>query len=618
MFILILLIKFVFVMGVFSQKNTNEYIKVQTTEGIVVGRKELNGDYMAFYGIPYAGSVAGKNRFKEAPAPVHRSEEFLAVDESILCAQPSIHGLVGKEDCLTLNIFTKNLTTTKPVIVWLDGEEYSTTNSTPRYSFRSLVQSDIVFIRVNYRLSIFGFLCLGVKEAPGNAGLKDVVKALKWIHENIAGFGGDPNNVMLLGHGSGAAMVDLLTVSPLAEGLIAKAVALSGSALSPWAMAYDPIGYAKALGAKFQFYNDTQAELAKFFSTIDADDLVNEISKFTFTNHSVLFAPCVENTNLSGSFLEDDPLKLIRSDKYQIPFIASYVNKEGTIRVKEAVEGNWLKMMQNDFKAFLPANLAFKNESIRTFIGQEVRQAYFGNNNNLSLITFETIQDFLAYIGDSLFTVPVIRGVHERAESGSQAVWLLEFTYKDVNYDWPYPHIRIEGVKHGDILNYIFDLDSRPVNDKPKKSLIGRLVAFAYNGQPVEGSLWVPYTVEDAYYLRILGHAGSTAEYPIPIFTEGMQSKPLDQSVNFWNSISEYYATPARVTSDELIVNYYADPESANNSSTLPIILGTLAVTVIIISIIIYTVQNKRKRGRAYSVRTLEDIRCLRWLKEKF
>ncbi|KAL0820645.1 hypothetical protein ABMA28_006480 [Loxostege sticticalis] len=523
--------------------------KVQTTEGTVVGAKAMDGDYIEFYGIPYAGSVSGENRFKAAPRPAKHNVEFKAVEMGIFCVQPSVHGQVGKEDCLTLNIFTRNFTTPKPVIVWLDGEEYLKSD-TPRYSFKSLVQSDIVFVAVNYRLSIFGFLCLGVEEAPGNAGLKDVVQALKWIQENVAGFGGDPNNVMLLGHGSGAALVDLLTMSPLTEGLLAKAVALSGSALSPWAMAQDPAGYAKALGEKLQYTDKSNAELATLLTNTPVDVLINEINQFSFTNNSVLFAPCVENTKLNGSFLEDDPLKLIQRGKYQkIPFIASYVNREGTMRVKEAVHSKWLKKMQDDFKAFLPANLDLKNETVRNNVSEEVRLFYFGDTKDISDTTPDNIHDYFSYQGDSLITVPVIRGVQERAKSGSQP-WLLEFAYKDVNYDWPYPNIRLDGVKHGDILDYIFDLDSKHVSEKPKKSLVERLVAFAKNGQPGDGTLWMPYTANESYYLSISGHAGGTSENPSPTFAETMQLKPHDQYVNFWeNSLSMYYATTPQVSS---------------------------------------------------------------------
>lgn len=91
-------------------------------------------------------------------------------------------------------------------------------------------------------MSIFGFLCLRVHDAPGNAGLKDIIQGLNWVKTNIANFGGDPNNVVLIGHDSGAALVDLITLSHRSENFIHKVIILNGSALAPWAVAYNPIG----------------------------------------------------------------------------------------------------------------------------------------------------------------------------------------------------------------------------------------------------------------------------------------------------------------------------------------------------------------------------------------
>ncbi|XP_063830533.1 venom carboxylesterase-6-like [Ostrinia nubilalis] len=565
-----------------AAQTVQDGLKVNTTEGPVVGVKATDGDYTAFYGIPYAGSVSGEFRYKAPRKPELRNADFEARDANILCAQPTIHGLAGVEDCLTLNIFTKNFTTPKPVLVWLAGEEYSNTNDTPRYSFRSLVEADIVVVAVNYRLSIFGFLCLGVEEAPGNAGLKDVVRALEWIKDNVVGFGGNPANVMLFGHGSGAAMVDLLTLSlAQAQGLVHKAVAISGSAFSPYAVAYDPIGYARALGAKLGYTHKNNSELAKHFQKAAINVLVTEINNFTFTNNSVLFAPCVENTQLVGSLLVDDPSNIIKAGKHlQIPFIAGYVDVEGTIRAEQAVHGNWLKMMSDDFVPFLPANLAFKDNTTQKNAAKKLRESYFGSKKELDN---ENINDFLAYEGDSLITIPVIRGVRERAKVNSE-VWMLEFTYEDENYDWPYPTIRLNGVQHGAILSYIFDLD-KPVkrSDKPKNALTNRLVTFANTGKPEGDILWPPYTC-----LAIGGYNGSSDR--LKEFFENPVSKPHDQYVNFWeNSLSKYYAIASAVASEDS-PNTTSTPlePTGEETSNLGLILGLLAAFIILTGVSIF------------------------------
>lgn len=98
------------------------------------------------------------------------------------------------------------------------------------------MMEDIVIVTINYRLGVLGFLrledtSLGV---PGNAGLKDMVLALKWVQKNIQKFGGDPNNVTISGTSAGSAAVNYLLLSPTTKGLFHKAILASGSVLNPW------------------------------------------------------------------------------------------------------------------------------------------------------------------------------------------------------------------------------------------------------------------------------------------------------------------------------------------------------------------------------------------------
>jgi carboxylesterase type B len=135
--------------------------------------------------------------------------------------------LVGSEDCLFLNVYTQQLPsntnkTLKPVMVWIHGGAFrSGSNKTDVYGPEFLLTEDIVLVTINYRLGIFGFLSfddasLGV---PGNAGLKDMVMALKWVQKNISKFTGDPNNVTIFGESAGGASVHYLVLSPLAAGI---------------------------------------------------------------------------------------------------------------------------------------------------------------------------------------------------------------------------------------------------------------------------------------------------------------------------------------------------------------------------------------------------------------
>lgn len=102
------------------------------------------------------------------------------------------------------------------------------------------VNEGVIIITINYRLGSLGFLSTFDNNAVGNYGLKDSVMALKWIRDNIARFGGDPDNVTIFGESAGGAFVHYLMLSPSARGLFAKAISQSGSALCPWAFQPDP------------------------------------------------------------------------------------------------------------------------------------------------------------------------------------------------------------------------------------------------------------------------------------------------------------------------------------------------------------------------------------------
>ncbi|MBQ6778545.1 MAG: carboxylesterase/lipase family protein, partial [Acidaminococcaceae bacterium] len=145
--------------------------------------------------------------------------------------------LQQSEDCQNLNIWTPGIKDGKkrPVMAWLHGGGYFAGSASVEdvYDGENLSRKgDVVVVSVNHRLNSLGFLDLsayGKKyEKSGNAGILDIVAALQWVHENIAEFGGDPNNVTLFGQSGGGAKVLTLTSMPAAKGLFHKAVVQSG------------------------------------------------------------------------------------------------------------------------------------------------------------------------------------------------------------------------------------------------------------------------------------------------------------------------------------------------------------------------------------------------------
>ena len=222
----------------------------QTQYGKVQGYI-LDGVY-TYLGIPYGASTAGENRFMPPQEPASwegiRPAMFYGNDA------PQAHQDKWKnnsstftdhwnyydysEDCLNLNVWTPAPDGKKrPVLVWMHGGGFSAGNSIEQdgYHGANLARGgDIVFVSVNHRLNVFGFSDLSAAgpefAASGNVGVLDLVAALKWVHNNIANFGGDPGNVTIMGQSGGGAKVCDVIAMPSSAGLVHKGVALSGNA----------------------------------------------------------------------------------------------------------------------------------------------------------------------------------------------------------------------------------------------------------------------------------------------------------------------------------------------------------------------------------------------------
>lgn len=197
--------------------------------------------FHAFYGIPYAQPPVGELRF-QAPIPFPSWNGIRsAIAYGPICWQPKRRENFPdmSEDCLTLNVFTKNLPSEmnddalKPVIVFIHGGGFHTGSALLEAGPRYLMDRDIVYVNMNYRLGFLGFFATGSKEVPGNMGMKDQVLALKWIRANIRNFGGNPDKITISGMSAGGFAVTSLMVSPIAQNLFHGVIAHSGAITFP-------------------------------------------------------------------------------------------------------------------------------------------------------------------------------------------------------------------------------------------------------------------------------------------------------------------------------------------------------------------------------------------------
>ena len=218
---------------------------VTVTGGQVRGAM-LDKGGAVFKGIPFAQPPVGELRWRE---PV-RVKPWTGLRDATAfgasCAQnvrpaiPETAGLSYQEDCLFLNVWTPEWPSKsrKPVMVWIPGGGNSAgSSSLAVYEGESLARRGVVLVSLNYRLGSFGFFSHPelTRESPhhasGNQGILDQIAALEWVRDNIARFGGDPDNVTIFGSSSGSLDVSVLMTSPLSKGLFRRAIGESGAVI---------------------------------------------------------------------------------------------------------------------------------------------------------------------------------------------------------------------------------------------------------------------------------------------------------------------------------------------------------------------------------------------------
>lgn len=195
-----------------------------TREGQMLGAVE--GEIASFKGLAYAAPPVGSLRWRPPQALPESSEMSTAYDYGAPCLQPSLP--TAREDCLTLNVFRPfGVDGPLPVMVFIHGGGYVTGTANDRlFDGARLAQAGLIIVTVNYRLGALGWLTHPAlaEDSSGNFGLMDQITALRWVHDNIAAFGGDANNVTLFGNGAGATSIALLMLCAQSRHLFQKAI----------------------------------------------------------------------------------------------------------------------------------------------------------------------------------------------------------------------------------------------------------------------------------------------------------------------------------------------------------------------------------------------------------
>ena len=311
-----------------QQKAEDVTLQVKTKYGVLEGFEE--GGVKKFLGVPFAQAPVGELRWK-APQPVlpwegvREAKQF--GDDPM---QPNIFGDMNfrgsgrSEDCLYLNIWTTAKTTADalPVLIYFNGGGLMAgSGSEPRYDGSSIAKEGVIGVTANYREGIFGFFAhpdltaASDYKGSGNFGFLDQVAAIKWVKENIAAFGGNPDRITIVGESAGSFSVSLLMCSPLSKDLIAGAMLSSGAEVLP----YEPTSQTDADAAGAALLKEAGIASLTDAMAMNADSL-----------QKILPPKGMASVVLDGYFMKESADAVFeKGEQAQVPLLAGWNSLEG-------------------------------------------------------------------------------------------------------------------------------------------------------------------------------------------------------------------------------------------------------------------------------------------------
>ena len=327
---------------------------------------------LAFRNIPYAASPTGELRWR----PPQPAKDWPDVRDASkfgeACIQPLVKGLnselvPGTEDCLKLNVYTPKSGTKLPVMVWFHGGGLiEGSASEPYYEPVALTKEGAIVVTVDYRIGKLGFFApkeLAEEarrngEPVGNYGTMDQIQSLKWVKENIAAFGGDPDNVTIFGQSAGGRSVTWLMTSPASDGLFHRAIAQSAQQLPLRNQTNDKLGMIseEALDAKFMqsLGVKTLAELR----ALPAEKLLVTPKEFQDGEFGGSF--------VDGQIIIGDPIPLFAAGKqHKVPFMIGTNAWDASFFVlSQPPVDAYIKKMGEDLKVINKLYASFKEKCV--------------------------------------------------------------------------------------------------------------------------------------------------------------------------------------------------------------------------------------------------------------
>jgi len=449
------------------EESTSNSLTIQTKYGPVTGFTKDGAD--VWWGIPFARPPVGDYRFKPPTTPEPWTQARNCSDHAPVCPQLDVDNLavLGKEDCLYLDIYRPvGAKGPLPVMFWIFGGGYMVGDSwefTAYDAAHRVSEYPVIYVNVNYRLGPFGFL--GLKEllsesgTTGNYAVQDQRLGLKWVQENIAAFGGDPNQVTIFGESAGAFSVCYHLSSPASKGLYRAAIMESGTCDSKeFFMELDLVDSWSADVAAWASCNRTKLSHSAFMSCLRSTTaevwMTTVKSWFTGgwdqsgTGYRPLLAPVMPwGPAIDGSAegLQDLPLELIKSGVgSKVPLIAGTNADEGSIFVPAMpliVPGVTFPFSEKDL--YLTLLHFFDNDA--ELVDEILAQYPKGDYQDVSEQAAVILRDY--------FFVCATRRAHRAVNGLGVTSWQYHFTYE---YHYPIEYVTF-GDYHASELKYVWD-----------------------------------------------------------------------------------------------------------------------------------------------------------------
>lgn len=461
---------------------------VKTDKGYISGIIENN--IQVFKGIPYAAPPVGDLRFMPPIAHTVWVDTLATTNFGPVATQYSGNKVIGSEDCLSLNLYTPKADDHKrAVVVWIHGGSLTNGSGKGMNGHAFADHYDIVTITINYRLGAFGFLYMGDVDKryaqSGNCGVLDVIEALKWIKQNIASFGGDPNRVTIMGESAGAKLISAVMVSPRSKGLFQQCILESGSV-----QCIRDTATAKDVRAELLKQLGIGAKDAAKLLTVPADSLIKAQGKIT--------AGIGGNSRFGPVY--DGPTIPLNAYKY-----AAGTNMP---RVKVLIGTN-----ENEGAAFTGKNDDYKHPMHTVFY------PLFGEGN--SEIVYEAYKNQVKTDSPYAAMVKILTQYMYQMHSYRLAKVLTANNIPVWMYRYKYQNNNIFGARHGDELHYIWDATKilSSADDTAKKQLAknmhGAWVSFIKTGNPNISTLpaWPNYK-NDSRQIMIFDTADKITALP--------------------------------------------------------------------------------------------------------